>query len=228
KVLEVEDLLEALGVKEFHNRPYHPETQGCVERMNGTLKTRLNRMFVHQLIKDPTFGEAERFVNDVVETLRHKKHTVHRFTPFELHQGRTDPAFFTAINMIVPPAVVHPEEELLKMYLLVEERQQKRALYEVERRMQSVVMGKAIKKGRTVLVRTEKRRKSKSAPVWEVMAQVVGGPLNEVDDVFFDIGAVECKLADWKGKEEKLNKVIRESWVSKSREEHINALMKNL
>ncbi|KAJ3046732.1 hypothetical protein HK097_000594 [Rhizophlyctis rosea] len=77
----------------------------------------------------------------------------------------TDPTFFTPIIMIVPPAVVYTEKELLKMYLLVEERQQKRALYEVKRRMQSVVKGKAIKKGRTVLVQTEKKRKSKSAPV---------------------------------------------------------------
>lgn len=48
---QLEVRLMRLGIEVLHGRPYHPETQGKVERLNGTLE--------HELLKDGYFESAQ-------------------------------------------------------------------------------------------------------------------------------------------------------------------------
>jgi transposase InsO family protein len=42
---EVQQLCQSRNIQIVHGRPYHPQTQGRVERVNQTLKTKLIKLF---------------------------------------------------------------------------------------------------------------------------------------------------------------------------------------
>lgn len=69
-------------IKESHGRPHHPQSQGVVERMNGTVKKSLNKIISEAGIKEPSIADADYYAERVQNQLRNNKHSVTRFIPF--------------------------------------------------------------------------------------------------------------------------------------------------
>lgn len=68
----------ALGVKIINGGPYHPQSQGRVERWNQTLETQLGKLMTEQ--------DTERWIDlldDAVLSYRITRHPVTNYTPFE-------------------------------------------------------------------------------------------------------------------------------------------------
>src|SRR6218665_3291095 len=74
---------EMLLVKHTMTSPYHAMGNGCVERLNGTIKATLRKL-IHEQPK-----EWERYLAPLLFALRDAVHESHGFTPFELMFGRS-------------------------------------------------------------------------------------------------------------------------------------------
>ena len=87
----VKEFLDTVVVDESHGKPYYPQTQGAVEKMNGVLKGRRQKMVLDSGIKHPSFAQAEHFLECAVNILRPETHTLHRFKPFEVEYAGSFP-----------------------------------------------------------------------------------------------------------------------------------------
>ena len=76
---EVESFLQKQGVKFVHGRPYHPQSQGMVERLNRTIQENLNVVYA----KDPTTFNIRDAVNDIMRSYNSNYHTSIKMTPRE-------------------------------------------------------------------------------------------------------------------------------------------------
>ena len=75
----VTPLCDALGIRHNKSPPYHPQTNGAVERMNQTLKQRLFEL-------DGTTTWDERLPR-ITHAINCSNNVVTGFSPFELETG---------------------------------------------------------------------------------------------------------------------------------------------
>ena len=75
-------LLEKFQVKHLLSTPYHPQTNGLVERLNRTLGETLSRTAMNHL------DEWDKYIAPVLFAYRTSKHSTTRVTPFYLVYGR--------------------------------------------------------------------------------------------------------------------------------------------
>ena len=76
------DHLEELGVEVRHSTPYHPQSNGMVERFHRTMKDMLKKMV------NSRAGQWEHFLGDVLTAYRTTCSGSTGFTPFYLTYGR--------------------------------------------------------------------------------------------------------------------------------------------
>ena len=77
------EVLKMMGIKHVFSTPYHPQSNGLCERMNGTLKTLLKKVaFNHP-------SEWDRLLPSVLFSYRELPQDGSGFSPFELLYGRT-------------------------------------------------------------------------------------------------------------------------------------------
>ncbi len=76
----VKELCELLGIKRLRTSPYHPETNGTVERMHGTMKGILGKCIAEGL-------DWVDQVCYVLYVLRQMPHADSEFSPFDLVFG---------------------------------------------------------------------------------------------------------------------------------------------
>ncbi|CAB4414663.1 unnamed protein product [Rhizophagus irregularis] len=77
----VEKLLEKFGIKHVFSTPYHPQTNGLVERFNRTLCESLSK-----LVKQT--NEWDQYIAPVLFAYRTSKHSTTKISPFYLINGR--------------------------------------------------------------------------------------------------------------------------------------------
>src|SRR3954469_23425478 len=77
----VEKLLEKFGIRHLFSTPYHPQTNGLVERFNRTLCESLSK-----LVKQTT--EWDKYIAPVLFAYRTSRHSTTKISPFYLVNGR--------------------------------------------------------------------------------------------------------------------------------------------
>jgi len=76
------EVLRLLSVSQLHSTPYHPQTNGLVERFNGTLKTMLKRLMTDRP------KDWDRYLTGALFAYREIPQASTGFAPFELLFGR--------------------------------------------------------------------------------------------------------------------------------------------
>ncbi|MHC4166843.1 MAG: IS481 family transposase [Planctomycetota bacterium] len=102
---QIEARLMRLGIDVIHGRPYHPETQGKVERFNGTLE--------RELLRDGYFEEPSD-LQEGFDRFRYEYNfeRPHEALDLEVPASRYVPS--TRCRPAVLPAVCYPERALLR------------------------------------------------------------------------------------------------------------------
>lgn len=80
KNLWMAKLCKRYNIKQIYGSPYRPQSQGCIERFNGTLK----RMLYAHMTRFNTKVWAD-ILDDVIANYRSMKHSSTGFIPAELH-----------------------------------------------------------------------------------------------------------------------------------------------
>ena len=76
------EMCETLGIKQIRTSPYHPQTDGCLERWHGSLKSMLRKCENRQ-------ADWDRLLKYLLFAYRSSPHTNTGFSPFEVIFGRT-------------------------------------------------------------------------------------------------------------------------------------------
>ncbi|CAM5141869.1 unnamed protein product [Natator depressus] len=92
----IQHLAKALGIKQALHTPYHPQSSGKVERVNGLIKTQLAKLCEQTGLKWP------EVLPIVLTILRNTPHRKHLLTPFEILFGRPLPIPLTSVDGFVP------------------------------------------------------------------------------------------------------------------------------
>lgn len=74
---------DMLGIRSIKTSAYHPQTDGMVERFNGTLKNGIKKFLMDQ------GGQWNKALPYILFAYRETPHTSTGFSPFELMLGRT-------------------------------------------------------------------------------------------------------------------------------------------
>ena len=85
----VEEYLKIQGIKYEHGRPYHPQSQGLIERANRTIQDALNRKYHGK----PDEFDIESILIDILAEYNSALHTTTRIAPkiaFNLNQNNKD------------------------------------------------------------------------------------------------------------------------------------------
>lgn len=88
-------LNELMGVRNVFSTPYHPETNGIVERVNGTLTNILRKLTSQQPSAWSMFVPAAVFAYNI------SVHSATKFTPFQLlygHQAAIPPVLYSTLE----------------------------------------------------------------------------------------------------------------------------------
>ena len=72
------------GTRQIHTSPYHPQTDGMVERFNSTLKQLLCKL----MQKRPDSKEWDDYLPFILWAYRGSKHSSTGFSPYELLYGK--------------------------------------------------------------------------------------------------------------------------------------------
>jgi len=72
---KTQDFATKNNIKWIFGRPYHPQSQGCVERVNGTIK----RMLSKEIFANSTVWSDQ--IEDVVHKYNSRIHSTTGFTP---------------------------------------------------------------------------------------------------------------------------------------------------
>ncbi|CAM4712260.1 unnamed protein product [Lepidochelys kempii] len=92
----IQHLAKALGIKQALHTPYHPQSSGKVERVNGLIKTQLAKLCEQTGLKWP------EVLPIVLTNLRNTPHRKHSLTPFEILFGRPLPIPLTSVDGFAP------------------------------------------------------------------------------------------------------------------------------
>lgn len=80
---DLKNILKQTGTKHVTSIPYHPRTQGAVERLNGTLKTMLHRYMTNNSTKNWVNA-----LSDITHNYNNSIHSVIKKTPISVFQGK--------------------------------------------------------------------------------------------------------------------------------------------
>lgn len=78
----IREMLRLLSVSQLHSTPYHPETNGVVERMNGSLKSMLRKLMAEKP------SDWDRYLPGALFAYREIPQSSTGYAPFELLYGR--------------------------------------------------------------------------------------------------------------------------------------------
>ena len=81
---KVRSLMASYNCKESHGKPYHPETQGSIEKSHGPLKSRLTKVLMeyHNGRLPEDLDECNVILNNIVDAKNHEVHYTTRCIPF--------------------------------------------------------------------------------------------------------------------------------------------------
>ena len=79
----MKEVSRLLSIETIHSSPYHPQGNGLVERLNGTLKSMLRRMCAEKP------KDWDRFLQPLMFAYREAPQHSLLFSPFEMLYGRT-------------------------------------------------------------------------------------------------------------------------------------------
>ena len=77
----MKEMCKILGIKQIRTSPYHPQTDGCLERWHGSLKAMLRKC-------DNRQADWDRLLKYLLFAYRSSPHTNTGFSPFEVIFGR--------------------------------------------------------------------------------------------------------------------------------------------
>ena len=101
-----------LSVRQMTSSPYHPQTNGLVERFNGVLKRMLARMCEERP------NDWDRYINPLLFAYREAPQASLGFSPFELLYGRTVRGPMAILRELWTNENVEPETKLTYTYVL--------------------------------------------------------------------------------------------------------------
>ena len=105
------EVARLLSINFIHATPYHPQANGLVERMNGTLKTMLRRMCAEKPL------DWDRYVESLLFAYREAPQRSLLFSPFELLYGRRVRGPMTILRELWSNKYVSPELENVYSYV---------------------------------------------------------------------------------------------------------------
>ena len=105
------EVARLLFINFIHSTPYHPQANGLVERMNGTLKTMLRRMRAEKPL------DWDRYVESLLFAYREAPQRSLLFSPFELLYGRRVRGPMTILRELWSNKYVSPELENVYSYV---------------------------------------------------------------------------------------------------------------
>ena len=79
----VEAAIVAMGGKIVHGRPRHPQSQGQVERLNGTLKRKIKSLMAHS-----TDGNWSTYLKAATTNYNNTQHSTIKMAPYKAEFGK--------------------------------------------------------------------------------------------------------------------------------------------
>ena len=125
---KVEKWCEDHGIIVLHGKPYHPRTQGCIEKFNDTL---CSEIFLQLDVNGLGVSDWQSLVTTAVEIYNNRKHETIKMTPMEAWNGCVVYSFEDKSK--------HQLEETITIYHNIQTNMEKRANYDMKRRNASVV-----------------------------------------------------------------------------------------
>ena len=106
-----------LGVQESHGLPYHPQTQGAIERSHGTIKKKFWALLQerHLDVNKLTLAGARQILQDCIKTYNHEQHSTTGCVPFELFWKKTDRNFSIPISSLPVEEVIFSEHQYYQL-----------------------------------------------------------------------------------------------------------------
>ena len=108
----MKDAMKLMGVKQVHTSPYHPQSNGLCERINGVLKHALQKMSYEK----PT--DWDRFINPVLFSYRELRQDGSDFSPFELLYGRSARGPTAVLKDLFTSRLVEPQVQSEYQYVI--------------------------------------------------------------------------------------------------------------
>ncbi|CAF1211156.1 unnamed protein product [Didymodactylos carnosus] len=103
-----QDVVKLCGVCHIRSTPYHPQTNGNVERLNATLKDTI------AALSNAKRTDWDQQVSKVIAAYNSTTHATTKITPFELMHGRPCRLLFDLSEPLT--SVVQPQEYLHKLH----------------------------------------------------------------------------------------------------------------
>ena len=118
---QLKDLCEEFGVKLVHGLPYHPQSQGKVERQNGVIKNKITALLTElHLAADSWYGLLPALVarmNATISTVTKIPPVDLRPTPGDLRSAATSKTVTASLGLPAPQkAAAAPSREDLEQY----------------------------------------------------------------------------------------------------------------
>ena len=108
----MKDVMKQLGIKQVHSTPYHPQSNGLVERINGTIKQMLNRI-AHDRPKD-----WDRYLQACMYAYREVPQETTGFSPFELVYGQLPRGPMTIAKELCTNKEIHHDTNVTYQYVV--------------------------------------------------------------------------------------------------------------
>ena len=106
------EVMKLIGVRQAFSSPYHPQANGLVERMNGTIKHMLRK------VSEEKPKDWDRYLPSVLFAYREIPQETTGFSPFELVYGRTPRGPLAILKDIYSDADIEEETKTAYQYVI--------------------------------------------------------------------------------------------------------------